>query len=88
MHEFIGSSLIFLADASGRTSVFMIDFGVTTPVEAPGLRHDVPWEMGNREDGYLTGLTKLSELWHQLASWDDARWDAHPILQLLYRQRF
>ena len=44
-HEWIGSSLLFMADATGRADLKMIDFGVTTPHEA-GLRHDQPWVMG------------------------------------------
>ena len=64
-HEFIGSSVLFMADATGRADLKMIDFGVTTPCEA-GLRHDAPWVMGNREDGYLLGLANLIRLWNQL----------------------
>eukprot|EP00965_Chrysotila_dentata_P193440 6175767-Pleurochrysis_carterae.AAC.1 len=37
----------------------MIDFGVTVPSESR-LKHDVPWELGNHEDGYLTGLRGCS----------------------------
>ena len=64
-NEFIGSSVLFMADATGRADLKMIDFGVTTPCEA-GLRHDAPWVMGNREDGYLLGLANLIRLWNQL----------------------
>lgn len=26
------------------------------------IRHDVPWELGNREDGYLIGLDCLIDM--------------------------
>ncbi|XP_037637075.1 inositol-trisphosphate 3-kinase B [Sebastes umbrosus] len=59
-HELIGSSLLFVHDHSSKASVWMIDFGKTTPVpEASELRHNVPWAEGSREDGYLIGLTSL-----------------------------
>ena len=61
----IHSSVLFMADATGRGDLKMIDFGVTTPHEA-GLRHDQPWVMGNHEDGYLLGLANLIRLWNQL----------------------
>ncbi len=59
------SSVLFMADATGRADLKMIDFGVTTPCEA-GLKHDTPWVMGNHEDGYLLGLANLIRLWNQL----------------------
>uniref|UniRef100_UPI0037E9829E inositol-trisphosphate 3-kinase A n=1 Tax=Semicossyphus pulcher TaxID=241346 RepID=UPI0037E9829E len=59
-HEVIGSSLLFVHDHSSKASVWMIDFGKTTPVpDSSEVRHDVPWAEGNREDGYLIGLTSL-----------------------------
>lgn len=43
----------------------MIDFGKTTPVPSNvHLQHDIPWVEGNREDGYLFGLTSLISLMH------------------------
>nr|XP_019954619.1 PREDICTED: inositol-trisphosphate 3-kinase A-like [Paralichthys olivaceus] len=59
-HEVIGSSLLFVHDHSSKASVWMIDFGKTTPVQdAFKLRHNIPWVEGSREDGYLIGLTSL-----------------------------
>jgi 1D-myo-inositol-triphosphate 3-kinase len=62
-HEVIGSSLLFAADGEGNCGVWMLDFGLTCPAPGGTLSHDVPWEIGNHEDGYLTGLANLKRLW-------------------------
>lgn len=55
----IGSSLLFVHDHS-MASVWMIDFGKTTPVSGTRqLLHNIPWTEGSGEDGYLIGLTSL-----------------------------
>lgn len=57
--QVIGSSLLFVHDHS-KASVWMIDFGKTTPLpDSQELRHNVPWSEGSREDGYLIGLSSL-----------------------------
>uniref|UniRef100_A0A673KF87 Kinase n=1 Tax=Sinocyclocheilus rhinocerous TaxID=307959 RepID=A0A673KF87_9TELE len=59
----IGSSLLFVHDCSSKANIWMIDFGKTIPTPKDvRLRHDVPWVEGNREDGYLIGLTSLITL--------------------------
>ncbi|XP_043931704.1 inositol-trisphosphate 3-kinase B-like [Protopterus annectens] len=61
-HEVVGSSLLFVHDKKGRANIWMIDFGKTVPVPNEQiLQHDIFWEEGNREDGYLIGLRNLME---------------------------
>ncbi|XP_076850720.1 LOW QUALITY PROTEIN: inositol-trisphosphate 3-kinase Cb [Brachyhypopomus gauderio] len=62
-HEVVGSSLLFVHDASGQAQVWMIDFGKTVPLQPHHtLDHRTPWVEGNREDGYLWGLDNLIEI--------------------------
>ena len=71
-HSFIRSSLLFVYDAeSNRTRVRMIDFPHTVrPVDAAGaprrLDHRSPWEKGNHEDGYLTGVDNIIDIFEEL----------------------
>ncbi|XP_064811179.1 inositol-trisphosphate 3-kinase B-like [Oncorhynchus masou masou] len=68
-HEVIGSSLLFVHDRTSQASIWMIDFGKTTPSPSSvQLRHDVPWAEGNREDGYLIGLASLTSFVGQAIS--------------------
>ena len=67
--QVIGSSLLFVHDSGGKTGIWLIDFGKTTPV--PGnlpLNHREEWKEGNREDGYLTGLDNMIDIWGKLVT--------------------
>ncbi|XP_044060016.1 inositol-trisphosphate 3-kinase Cb [Siniperca chuatsi] len=66
-HEVVGSSLLFVHDASGKARVWMIDFGKTVSLPAPQtLDHRTPWVEGNREDGYLWGLDNLIDIFSSM----------------------
>lgn len=68
-HEVVGSSLLFVHDASGKAKVWMIDFGKTVPLPSPQtLDHRTPWVEGNREDGYLWGLDNLIDIFSSMLS--------------------
>ncbi|XP_064193044.1 inositol-trisphosphate 3-kinase A [Anguilla rostrata] len=67
-HEVIGSSLLFIHDQTEKAEMWLIDFGKTTALpEGQTLNHLVPWQEGNREDGYLWGLDNLLQLLSSLA---------------------
>ncbi|KAG8511817.1 Inositol-trisphosphate 3-kinase B [Galemys pyrenaicus] len=68
-HEVIGSSLLFIHDKKEQAKVWMIDFGKTTPLpQGQTLQHDIPWQEGNREDGYLSGLNNLIDILTEMCS--------------------
>lgn len=63
----MGSSLLFVHDASGKAKVWMIDFGKTVPLPEPRtLDHRTAWVEGNREDGYLWGLDNLIDIFSSM----------------------
>lgn len=64
-HEFIGSSVLIVADATGRTGAFWIDFAKTSPAKLD-LTHRDPWKRGNHEDGVLTGIESMIDSWSQV----------------------
>eukprot|EP00795_Rhopilema_esculentum_P003515 gene3515-1900_t len=67
--QVIGSSLLFVHDSGGKTGIWLIDFGKTTPVpQNLPLNHRDEWKEGNREDGYLTGLDNMIDIWEKLVT--------------------
>lgn len=63
----VGSSILIIYDDTPpvRASAWMIDFAKTTRVpEGMSLDHRSLWELGNHEDGYLTGLDNLIDVGH------------------------
>lgn len=65
-HEIIGSSLLFLHDRR-HASCWLIDFAKTGPTpEGVEITHKKHWEVGNHEDGYLTGLNNIIEIFETL----------------------
>mmetsp|Transcript_147295 Transcript_147295/g.455653 ORF Transcript_147295/g.455653 Transcript_147295/m.455653 type:complete len:447 (-) Transcript_147295:22-1362(-) len=67
-YECIGSSALLVADADGKVGAFWIDFAKARALP-DGIRvsHRAPWLRGNHEDGVLTGLDSLVELWGEVA---------------------
>ena len=43
-----------------------IDFGKTAKTDSP-LKHDIPWVSGSSEEGLLTGLMNLIEIFSDLS---------------------
>jgi len=67
-NEFVGCSLLFVADARGpRANVYLIDFAHTTPLPA-GMRidHRSQWKPGNHEDGILLGMDNAIICWEKV----------------------
>jgi len=65
--EFIGSSALLIADASGNAGVFWIDFAKTHPApEGINITHRDWWEKGNHEDGIIMGVKNLRDSWSQV----------------------
>lgn len=65
-HEIIGSSVLLVADSTGHTGVYWIDFAKTFPCST-GITHRLPWSLGNHEDGFFDGLENLMGCWGEVA---------------------
>jgi len=67
-NEFVGSSLLFIIDPNGVSNFYWIDFGKTQalPVGVE-VTHQLPWAMGNHEDGILMGVDNLILAWQGVA---------------------
>jgi 1D-myo-inositol-triphosphate 3-kinase len=65
VHEFVGASLLFVAEASPpRATVHMIDFAKTSKLpDGISVDHMRGWEVGNHEDGLLFGLLQCKSCW-------------------------
>ena len=71
-HEVVSSSLLFVHDdvpsPAVPPGVWMIDFAKTNTLdEGQRVSHRAVWELGNHEDGYLTGLDSLIRTWDEVA---------------------
>jgi 1D-myo-inositol-triphosphate 3-kinase len=61
-HEVVGSSILIIYDED-KSGAWMIDFAKSKQVpDDMKLNHRKEWEVGNHEDGYLTGLDNLIEI--------------------------
>lgn len=61
-HEVIGSSILIIYD-DDKAGVWMIDFAKTVPLPSDvKVTHEEPWELGNHEEGYLTGIDNLIQI--------------------------
>lgn len=75
LFQVVGSSLLFVHDASGLARVWIIDFGKTVKLPSPQtLDHRTPWAEGNREDGYLWGLDNLIEIFGEMLQDSSLSW--------------
>lgn len=71
--QVVGSSLLFVHDHNLKASVWMIDFGKTTPVpNQRTLDHRSPWAEGNNEDGYLFGLDNLISIMEDILAEEES----------------
>jgi 1D-myo-inositol-triphosphate 3-kinase len=59
-HEFVGCSVLMIQDER-QCGCWIIDFAKTFESDKQ-LNHRRPWNLGNREDGLLTGLDNIIRL--------------------------
>jgi 1D-myo-inositol-triphosphate 3-kinase len=67
-HEFVGASLLTVAEASPpRVTVHIIDLAKTVKVpEGVAIDHMSKWQVGNHEDGFLHGLSECKSCWEDV----------------------
>jgi 1D-myo-inositol-triphosphate 3-kinase len=67
-HEFVGASLLIVAECSPpRATVHIIDLAKTVKVpEGVTIDHMSKWEVGNHEDGFLHGLVECKSCWEDV----------------------
>jgi 1D-myo-inositol-triphosphate 3-kinase len=66
-HECIGTSILIVADTTGKVGTFWIDFAKTYPCMQK-ITHTSCWERGNHEDGVLRGVDNLVLAWAEVAN--------------------
>ena len=64
--RFIGTSLLIVGDAKGKTGVNMIDLAKTVELGAGQIDHRKPWVLGNHEDGCLFGVDNMLSVWEEV----------------------
>ncbi|KAI9561627.1 hypothetical protein GHT06_012587 [Daphnia sinensis] len=58
-HEVVGSSILIIYD-SQHVGAWVIDFAKTLPLpDGLAVTHRQPWQQGNHEEGWLTGIDNL-----------------------------
>lgn len=65
-HELIGTSLFFVHDST-FACIWMIDFAKTRKLpHGVKIDHVSQWVEGNHEDGFMTGINNLIEMFSEL----------------------
>lgn len=66
-HDFVGTSILIVADSTGKVGAFWIDFAKVRPVpEGLKVTHRDKWVLGNHEDGLLVGIDNLITSWSRV----------------------
>lgn len=59
MPQVVGSSILIIYDRN-HVGAWMIDFAKTLPLpQSVTVTHRKPWQQGNHEEGWLTGIDNL-----------------------------